>query len=128
VRVMRPNHLVLAIGVSGLPNIPHIKGIETFEGTVIHSSGRTDNVDTQGKSALVVGAGTSAHDIAQDLYMRGAEVTMLQRSSTTVVSVVPSAAKATQLFRSNEASGRLRTSISWPRRFLMTSCVGSTDP
>lgn len=102
VRVMRPRHLVMAIGVSGLPNIPHIEGLDSFRGIVIHSSGRTDNVATEGKSALVVGAGTSAHDIAQDLYMRGAEVTMLQRSSTTVVSIVPSAAKATQLFRSNE--------------------------
>ncbi|MCK1513129.1 NAD(P)-binding domain-containing protein [Bradyrhizobium sp. 190] len=102
VRVLRPIHLVMAIGVSGLPNIPHIEGLEAFKGAIIHSSGRTDDVATQGKSALVVGAGTSAHDIAQDLYMRGAEVTMLQRSSTTVVSIVPSAAKATQLFRSNE--------------------------
>ena len=101
-RVMRPSHLVLAIGVSGLPNIPHIEGLDGFKGTVIHSSGRTDDVPTEGKSALVIGAGTSAHDIAQDLYMRGADVTMLQRSSTTVVSIVPSAAKATQLFRSNE--------------------------
>jgi cation diffusion facilitator CzcD-associated flavoprotein CzcO len=101
-RMMRPRHLVMAIGVSGLPNIPHIEGLEAFNGTVIHSSGRTNDVAAQGKSALVVGAGTSAHDIAQDLYMRGAEVTMLQRSSTTVVSIVPSAAKATQLFRSNE--------------------------
>jgi cation diffusion facilitator CzcD-associated flavoprotein CzcO len=102
VRIMRPSHLVLAIGVSGLPNIPRIEGLDQFKGTVIHSSGRTDDVDTHGKSALVIGAGTSAHDIAQDLYMRGADVTMLQRSSTTVVSIVPSAAKATQLFRSNE--------------------------
>jgi len=102
VRIMRPSHLVLAIGVSGLPNIPQIDGLVDFKGTVIHSSGRTDDVATEGKSALVIGAGTSAHDIAQDLYMRGADVTMLQRSSTTVVSIVPSAAKATQLFRSNE--------------------------
>ncbi|MGE7472011.1 FAD-dependent oxidoreductase [Bosea sp. NPDC003192] len=101
-RTMRPSHLVLAIGVSGLPNIPHIKGLEAFEGTVIHSSGRTDDVSTRGRSVLVIGAGTSAHDIAQDLYMRGADVTMLQRSSTTVVSIVPSAAKATEIYRRNE--------------------------
>lgn len=102
IRAMRPVHLVMAIGVSGLPNIPRIEGIDTFEGTVIHSSGQTDDVPTKGKSALVIGAGTSAHDIAQDLYMRGADVTMLQRSSTTVVSIVPSAAKVTALYRSNE--------------------------
>lgn len=104
IRAMRPVHLVLAIGVSGLPNIPRIEGVDTFEGTVIHSSGRTDDVATEGKSALVVGAGTSAHDIAQDLHMRGAEVTMLQRSPITVASIVPSAAKITALYRSNEGA------------------------
>jgi len=102
VRAMQTIYLVLAIGVSGMPNIPRIEGLDTFEGTVIHSSGRTDDVQTEGKSALVIGAGTSAHDIAQDLYTRGADVTMLQRSPTTVVSIVPSAAKATALYRRNE--------------------------
>jgi putative flavoprotein involved in K+ transport len=44
-----------------------------------------------GKRVLVVGAGNSAHDIAQELHEHGAAVTMLQRSSTTIVSVEPSA-------------------------------------
>ncbi len=102
IRVMRPSHVVLATGVSGLPNIPKIEGLDQFEGKIIHSSGQTNDIDTLGKSALVVGAGTSGHDIAQDLHLRGADVTMLQRSSTTVVSVAPSSARAYELYQRNE--------------------------
>ncbi|WP_315835636.1 NAD(P)/FAD-dependent oxidoreductase [Bradyrhizobium prioriisuperbiae] len=102
IRVMRPSHVVLAVGVSGLPNIPGIEGLDEFEGTVIHSSGQTNDIDTLGKSALIVGAGTSGHDIAQDLHLRGAHVTMLQRSSTTVVSVEPSSTRAYELYQRNE--------------------------
>src|SRR5262249_56993856 len=44
-----------------------------------------------GKNALVIGSGNSGHDIAQDLYSAGAKVTLVQRSSTMIVNVEPSA-------------------------------------
>jgi putative flavoprotein involved in K+ transport len=47
---------------------------------------------------LVVGTGSSGHDVAQDLCKRDAEVTMLQRSSTCVVSVEPGAARAYSIY------------------------------
>ena len=40
---------------------------------------------------LVLGTGNSGHDIAQDLYLNGAIFTMVQRNSTMVVDVEPSA-------------------------------------
>ena len=40
---------------------------------------------------LVIGSGNSGHDIAQDLYSNGAKVTLVQRSSTQIVNVEPSA-------------------------------------
>ena len=40
---------------------------------------------------LVIGSGNSGHDIAQDLYSNGAKVTLVQRSSTLIVNVEPSA-------------------------------------
>ena len=43
------------------------------------------------RPVLIVGTGTSAHDIAQDLHSHGARVSMLQRNSTLVVNVEPSA-------------------------------------
>ena len=101
-RTLRPRHVVMAMGVSGLPNIPKFPGLESFAGTVIHSSGATDVIKVAGKRALVVGAGTSGHDMAQDLYLRGAEVTMLQRSSTCVVSLEPSSIRVFELFKRNE--------------------------
>jgi hypothetical protein len=101
-RVMRPGHIVLAAGVSGLPSIPTLPGMNDFRGTIVHSSGDTDSLDVKGKAVLVVGAGTSAHDIAQNFYFRGADVTMLQRSSITVCSLEPSSVRPYELYRRND--------------------------
>jgi cation diffusion facilitator CzcD-associated flavoprotein CzcO len=90
-RVMHPRHVVLATGVSGIPNIPDIPGLKNFAGKVVHSSGYDDGENWKGKRALVIGTGNSGHDIAQDLYSSGAEVTLVQRSSTLIVSIEPSA-------------------------------------
>jgi putative flavoprotein involved in K+ transport len=90
-RIMHPRHVVLATGVSGIPNIPDIPGLKNFAGTIVHSSGYDDGENWKGKRALVIGTGNSGHDIAQDLYSSGAQVTLVQRSSTLVVSIEPSA-------------------------------------
>ena len=101
-RTMQPRHIVVAAGVSGLPSIPALQGMKDFRGAIVHSSGDTDDLDVQGKSVLVVGAGTSGHDIAQNLHVRGADVTMLQRSSITVVSLEPSSVRPYELYRQND--------------------------
>ena len=90
-RTMHPRHVVLATGVSGIPNIPDMPGLKNFSGKVVHSSGYDDGENWKGKRALVIGTGNSGHDIAQDLYSSGAEVTLMQRSSTLIVSIEPSA-------------------------------------
>lgn len=91
VRTMRPRHVVLATGMSGAPKMPHLAGAEHFRGEVVHAGSCTVDASIANKRVLVVGASNSAHDIAQELFEHGAEVTMLQRSPTTVVSVEPSA-------------------------------------
>jgi cation diffusion facilitator CzcD-associated flavoprotein CzcO len=101
-RTMRPSHVVMAVGVSGLPSIPKLDGAPDFGGPIVHSSGNTDALEVKGKSVLVVGAGTSGHDIAQNLHWRGAQVTMLQRSSVTVVSLEPSSVRPYELYRQND--------------------------
>ncbi len=101
-RVMHPANIVMAMGVSGLPNIPRLEGREEFAGEILHSSGPVDDLDVKGKSVLVVGAGTSAHDIAQNFHLRGARVTMLQRSPITVVSLEPSSLRPYELYRRND--------------------------
>jgi cation diffusion facilitator CzcD-associated flavoprotein CzcO len=90
-RTMHPRHIVMATGVSGIANIPHIPTLANFSGTVLHSSRYDDGENWKGKSALVIGTGNSGHDIAQDLYSSGARVTLVQRSPTLITNIEPSA-------------------------------------
>ena len=90
-RTMRPRHLVFANGVSSYPFIPKLPGIDAFQGEVVHSEGFTSGAPWKGKKALVLGTGSSANDIALDLYSQGVDTTLIQRGSTTVVSIDPSA-------------------------------------
>ncbi len=90
-RVLRPRHIVFANGVSGIPKVPDLPGLADFKGTVTHAEGFGDGASWKGKRALVLGTGNSGHDIAQELYSHGARTTIIQRGSTTVVSVDPSA-------------------------------------
>jgi cation diffusion facilitator CzcD-associated flavoprotein CzcO len=90
-RTMRPRHVVMATGVSGIPSIPQIPTLDAFNGTLLHSSRYDDAEPWAGKRAIVIGTGNSGHDIAQDLHAAGAKVTLVQRSPTMVVNIEPSA-------------------------------------
>jgi putative flavoprotein involved in K+ transport len=83
--VLRPKHLVLATGMSGKPNIPVIPGQDVFEGEQQHSSQHPGPDAYAGKKAVVIGSNNSAHDICAALWEGGADVTMVQRSSTHIV-------------------------------------------
>jgi len=89
--VLTPRHVVFATGsVSGQPFLPDMPGLDEFGGEVLHSSRYTSGSQYENCRALVIGTGTSAHDVAQDLHALGSDVTIVQRSSTTVVSLEPS--------------------------------------
>ena len=91
-RTLKPQHIVIATGASGIPNLPNdIQSLANFAGTTVHSEEYTHGTAWQGRKALVLGTGNSGHDIAQDLHANGAKVTMIQRSPTMVVNIEPSA-------------------------------------
>lgn len=88
-RTFHPKHIIQATGHSGKRSMPEIKGIENFKGHILcHSSefpgARKD--EAKGKRAIVVGCCNSGHDISHDFYESGYDVTIVQRSSTHVVS------------------------------------------
>jgi cation diffusion facilitator CzcD-associated flavoprotein CzcO len=89
-RLMRPRHVIMAVGVSGIKHLPDLPGLDRFAGTVVHSTDYTDGASWEGKRALIVGTGNSGHDVAQDLHSHGAHATLVQRRPTTIVSVEPS--------------------------------------
>ncbi|MGL4288643.1 MAG: flavin-containing monooxygenase [Phreatobacter sp.] len=82
---LRPKHLVVATGMAGAPAVPDYRGRESFAGLACHSSDYRSGEAFRGKRCIVIGSNNSAHDISADLWEHGADVTMVQRSSTLVV-------------------------------------------
>jgi putative flavoprotein involved in K+ transport len=83
--VLRPKQLVLATGMSGKPNIPSFPGMDVFRGDQHHSSAHPGPDAYRGKKCVVIGSNNSAFDICGALWENGADVTMVQRSSTHIV-------------------------------------------
>jgi putative flavoprotein involved in K+ transport len=82
---VRPRQLVLATGMSGKPNRPTFPGQDVFAGEQQHSSEHPGPDAYAGKRVVVVGSNNSAFDICGALYEVGADVRMVQRSSTHIV-------------------------------------------
>jgi putative flavoprotein involved in K+ transport len=76
---------VLATGMSAVANVPKFKGAAKFKGDQHHSSKHPGPDKYKGKKAIIIGSNNSAHDIAAALWEKGADVTMVQRSSTNII-------------------------------------------
>ncbi|EGG03716.1 uncharacterized protein MELLADRAFT_89949 [Melampsora larici-populina 98AG31] len=86
-RTLHPRFLVMATGLNGAPRWPDNFPMDSFTGTLVHSSAFNTGEEWKGKHAVVIGACNSAHDIAAELWVNGAaSVTMVQRSNTYVMS------------------------------------------
>jgi cation diffusion facilitator CzcD-associated flavoprotein CzcO len=68
--------------------MPDIPGMSSFTGSVLCHSSQFPGAQPyqKGKKAVVIGACNSSHDICQDYHEQGYDVTMVQRSTTCVVS------------------------------------------
>jgi cation diffusion facilitator CzcD-associated flavoprotein CzcO len=116
-RQLEPRHVIMATGVSGIPNLPHMDTLSKFAGLVVHSSQYHDGEDWSGKNAIVLGCGNSGHDIAQDLHSSGAHVTMIQRGPSLVVNIEPSAQIPYMIYdekRSTDECDFITTSMPMP--------------
>ncbi|WP_138761216.1 NAD(P)-binding domain-containing protein, partial [Modestobacter altitudinis] len=82
---LRPKQLVLATGMSGKPNVPVLPGQDVFRGDQHHSSAHPGPDAYRGRKCVVIGSNNSAFDICGALWENGADVTMVQRSSTHIV-------------------------------------------
>ncbi len=90
---IKARHMIMTTGVSAVPDRSPVEGLEHFKGPVIHTADYKTADPWVGKKAVVLGTGTSAHDVAQDLCEHGVQVTIVQRSPTMVQNVVPTAQK-----------------------------------
>jgi putative flavoprotein involved in K+ transport len=100
---LKPKQLVFATGMASKPIVPDLPGRETFKGEQHHSSRHPGPDAYAGKRAVVIGSNTSAHDICAALWEAGADVTMVQRSSTNVIRSEPLTEIATGVLYSEQA-------------------------
>jgi monooxygenase len=66
---------------------PEFPGIERFGGEVVHPQHWPEDLDYAGKRVVVIGSGATAVTLVPALAERAAQVTMLQRSPTYVISL-----------------------------------------
>jgi hypothetical protein len=87
-RTLHPKHVIQCTGHSGKKNFPTLQGMENFKGDVLcHSSEfKGAKPGSKGRKAVVVGSCNSGHDISQSFYENGYDVTMVQRSTTCIIS------------------------------------------
>ena len=85
-RTINCRHLSIAIGAGhGEPSLPSIANTDHFKGKVMHQSGFRNGSPFKGLHGIIVGTGTTGHDIAQSMLDHGtASVTMIQRGSTAI--------------------------------------------
>ncbi len=86
-RKLKPRHVIFATGVSAVPIMPDLPGIETFKGDLMHSAHYDSGHKWKGKKGIVLGTGNSGHDVAHDLCVSGVDTTMVQRAKTLIVSL-----------------------------------------
>ncbi|KAJ7045048.1 hypothetical protein C8F04DRAFT_1249492 [Mycena alexandri] len=83
--IISARNLVFAVGIGGRePIIPDFPGKESFLGESLHSGAYTDASRWAGKRVVIVGASTTACDVAQDCYRAGAETVIVQRGPTRI--------------------------------------------
>jgi cation diffusion facilitator CzcD-associated flavoprotein CzcO len=81
----RAQVLVSAAGALADPTYPDIPGLETFEGTLMHSARWDDGHDLTGERVAVVGTGASAIQIVPAIQPIVESITVYQRTAAWVV-------------------------------------------
>ena len=68
------------------PHRPEFPGEDRYQGQVLHPQFWPEDLDYQGKKVIVIGSGATAMTMVPSMTQKGAQVTMVQRSPTYVVS------------------------------------------
>lgn len=79
---------------------PDFKGMDDFTGQIVHPQFWPNDLELKGKRVVVIGSGATAVTLVPELAKQGAEVVMLQRSPTYVVSM-PSVDPVAERLRSS---------------------------
>lgn len=80
-KTARCRYLILATGFAAKRHFPDWKGLETFEGTMHHSSfWPEEGIDVSGKKVAVIGTGSTGIQISQECAKKAKDLTVFQRT------------------------------------------------
>lgn len=79
-RTLSANAVITAVGFLSRPNIPHIKGIERFEGEFFHTARWPASLDVSDKRVAVVGSGCTGYQLVPKLAEDVEHVYLFQRT------------------------------------------------
>jgi cation diffusion facilitator CzcD-associated flavoprotein CzcO len=72
--------LITATGFLSQPKLPEIAGIDSYEGTVVHTTDWDDAYDPAGRRIAVIGTGATAVQLIPQLAKTAADLTVYQRT------------------------------------------------
>jgi len=77
--------IIAALGPLNVPNVPKIKGIDKFKGSVFHSSEWDYSFDITNKNVVVIGTGASAIQFVPEIADQVKQLCVFQRTAPWVV-------------------------------------------
>lgn len=98
---------------------PSFPGSERFAGEIVHPQHWPEELDCTGKRVVVVGSGATAVTLVPALADAGAEVTMLQRSPTYILSL-PGIDPIANVLRKRLSAERAYSVVRWKNVLLAT--------
>ena len=78
--VLTANAVISAVGQLNQPNMPDIKGIDSFKGSSFHSGKWNHDADLKGKRVAVIGTGASAFQFVPEIAPITGELLVFQRT------------------------------------------------
>ena len=108
---------VLVGGMGGLtePKLPEIAGVESFDGTIFHSSRWNHEHDLTGKRVAVIGTGASAIQFVPEIQPRVGELHLFQRTPAWVMPDPdrPLGERERRLYRTHPAAQRAMRTLTY---------------
>ena len=81
-RSWRVNAVISCVGFLSRPSIPHIEGMESFEGVACHTAQWPVGLDLAGKRVAVIGSGASGYQTIPEIAKVAAETVLFQRNAS----------------------------------------------
>ena len=83
--ILEAQFVIFASGPLHIPQIPHILGIEKFQGKVFHSAQWDHTYDVTGKNVASIGTGGSAIQYIPEIAPQGKHLYVMQRTAAWVI-------------------------------------------